>query len=1421
MKKVIALFLCLFIMCTNFYICTYGEETTSSEYKTVYVNVAHNKPVTSSSDFTVESYSYPMFSLDKMVDGRITTCTLGTIPENGWIQVDLQRKYLIKELVITDRHDSDHAPMRTNIEILASNTEDFFDCDTLDYIGNTEESKFLHQEKWRISLTDNENYYRYIRIKRNSSAYGGIGELQVYAEQTVSKIALSADGASRETVSDGYTYGANRAIDGLNSNSAQAWVADGSDIYHYIRFSVPENKHIGYIEMEDRYNNNNTTTRQADLFYGSDSYTDHENAISLSTFESCGEYTLLGSLGHYGNYPETETFPFPAYPGGMYTATFNDEAAYKYFTVKKDYPLSATIGEFRAYEVNPQIISAYLDKNTKNLTISFTDEMDFTTVKENTFVLSNENEHITLSGIEKDSYTYILDASTLQSESEYTLTVSKDIKNKKAAGLACDFVKEGVSLKPYSAGKIEISNADNPNEELNLYNCENIKLSVNVRNNNTYDKDLSLIYAQYNYADTLKTVYVKTQTVKSDSSADITATYSLSFEEDDYIRAYLWDSDLKPISVSDILSAPIKNIYVSKSGNDENSGTKNAPVATLQRAKEIVSSINSQMENDINVIIDSGVYIQAETLSFTDADSGKNGFSVNYMGSGNTVISGGKQVMGWKSLGNNLYSASLEAESVRELYAEGKKAIRAQSENRIKPISIYEENEVHRGFVVSKNDIGEYKNPQDIQLHYTRSWRSVVLNVTDIKTDGDNRIIICKQPEFEYITTPLGKGSSLWIDETNGFYIENAYELLDSENEFYYDKCAKILYYKSSTFDVNSSEVYVPVIEKLITVSGSNLNNKAENISFSNLTFAHCAYNKVNDGFLSGQAQSYTILDAQRSAYPLDNTIVGANIRISAANNISFRNNIFKDMGAVSLGLYDGANNCEISGNAFYDINDSAITVGLPSDAYMQDISESENEVALFKPVTASGETRSYPACYANDGMDNTGWDRVIPEGGTGKDAYWQVDLEKKYTISKIKISPRKNYDQAVTRRNFEVLGSNDPTFAEGTYKQLAVQGSTAFSNETGFEADVTEKEKFRYIRIRKTVDEYFFISDVEVYTSDEEFIPKKEVCKNNLIKNNYITRIGQYNKGAPGIQTYYTDSLEISHNTIKDVPYTGIAVGWGWTNTTDSTTSKNNKILNNFIDTYNTLCFDGGGIYTLGQQPGSVISGNYIKNQINGHAGFYPDSGSSEFEFSGNIIENSDIPFFLYGPQSNLTLKGNYANSNNTAYNNKGTECTVETQQFFIPGSEAAEVLAIKNNSGLQEAYTYLLAVPYTKEAVTTDIEYNFGNAIDENKWNIGALQDPKFLEFYLEYLIEYANDLYNTGSYSDKIQNAKYRNLYSAIYKAQNAYTTAKNEITYATYDSTTGIYAVDEGMTMDRTAVIEARLALKAAISTFLAN
>ena len=129
----------------------------------------------------------------------------------------------------------------------------------------------------------------------------------------------------------------------------------------------------------------------------------------------------------------------------------------------------------------------------------------------------------------------------------------------------------------------------------------------------------------------------------------------------------------------------------------------------------------------------------------------------------------------------------------------------------------------------------------------------------------------------------------------------------------------------------------------------------------------------------------------------------------------------------------------------------------------------------------------------------------------------------------------------------------------------------------------------------------------------------------NNVVKNNVIRRIGCINKSSPAILVLYTNGTIVKNNDIYDCPYTGISVGWGWAKLDDSYAG-NNMILQNRVGNYLTVLKDGGGVYTLGNQPNSLIEYNYFYSQRNNIAGVYLDEATSGYTVRYNAFYLNDL---------------------------------------------------------------------------------------------------------------------------------------------------------------------------------------------------
>ena len=136
----------------------------------------------------------------------------------------------------------------------------------------------------------------------------------------------------------------------------------------------------------------------------------------------------------------------------------------------------------------------------------------------------------------------------------------------------------------------------------------------------------------------------------------------------------------------------------------------------------------------------------------------------------------------------------------------------------------------------------------------------------------------------------------------------------------------------------------------------------------------------------------------------------------------------------------------------------------------------------------------------------------------------------------------------------------------------------------------------------------------------------EEEVPKDNRISNNHVHACGVEYYGAIGIWLGFTQRSIVSHNLVHDLPYSGISVGWQWN--PDPTPCKENVIENNHVfGVMKRLC-DGGCLYTLGLQPGTIIRGNHFHDarrsqfaQGAPNNGIFIDQGSKGYLFERNVI--------------------------------------------------------------------------------------------------------------------------------------------------------------------------------------------------------
>ena len=135
-----------------------------------------------------------------------------------------------------------------------------------------------------------------------------------------------------------------------------------------------------------------------------------------------------------------------------------------------------------------------------------------------------------------------------------------------------------------------------------------------------------------------------------------------------------------------------------------------------------------------------------------------------------------------------------------------------------------------------------------------------------------------------------------------------------------------------------------------------------------------------------------------------------------------------------------------------------------------------------------------------------------------------------------------------------------------------------------------------------------------------------EQAASKHLIADNSILRCGQQYYGSVGVWVGIARQVQIVHNELTQLPYTGVSLGWMWNPT--ATPAGQHLVAHNHIHHVMQVLSDGGGIYTLGRQPGT----RFLRNDIHdiplnaGRAesnGMFFDQGSDQITVEENRIYN------------------------------------------------------------------------------------------------------------------------------------------------------------------------------------------------------
>ena len=529
-------------------------------------------------------------------------------------------------------------------------------------------------------------------------------------------------------------------------------------------------------------------------------------------------------------------------------------------------------------------------------------------------------------------------------------------------------------------------------------------------------------------------------------------------------------------------------IYVSLQGNDKNSGTKEAPFYTLNRAikqaREWRRLNRPEVAGGIYIRLEEGVYAQRNSLFLRPEDSGTpdSPTVICAVDGAHPVISGGVAVTGWKrgcnhpaipeKLKQKIWSAEAplignRRVETRQMWVNGHKVQRAAQfpDGELERMIDFNPEEQTITIPVSQSvNPNRLQNAGQLEMIVHQRWAIAILRVKSIDVKDGQAVVRFHEPESHLEFAHPWPQPVIGGEKGNSsFCLTNALELLDQPGEWFQEyPSGTIYYYPQAGENMETAEVIIPALETLVTIDGT-LSRPVKHIQFNGITFAHTSWMRPSfQGHVTLQG-GFPLLDAYKLQEP-----------------------------------------------------------GLPEKA------ELENQAWIIRPETAirvrGAEHIDFKHCTFRH-LSSTGLD----------------------------------YEWAVTASSVE-----DCQFTDIGGTALLVG---AFP-DGGFETHIP-----------------FIPADV------------RELCSHITIRNNFISNVTNEDWGCVGIGAGYVRNMDISHNEVCHLNYSGICVGWGWTSLESGMC--NNRIEANYVHHFARRLYDAGGLYTLSNQPGSVMRNNRIEHLI------------------------------------------------------------------------------------------------------------------------------------------------------------------------------------------------------------------------------
>ena len=320
-------------------------------------------------------------------------------------------------------------------------------------------------------------------------------------------------------------------------------------------------------------------------------------------------------------------------------------------------------------------------------------------------------------------------------------------------------------------------------------------------------------------------------------------------------------------------AATAADLYVSPQGNDAWTGTlekpnrarTDGPLASPVGARDAIRKLKAAgtLQEPICVRIQPGRYAVHEPLVFEPRDSGTKECPISYIGDPDTrpVISGGRQITGWRKQGDRWVAHLPEVEAGKwtfaALWVNGERRTRARMPNedffhtagKAPPITDPKTGKpassAHLAFRFKPGEIRSFSHLDDAIVVVYQSWEVGHQRIASV--DEAKRVVTFR--------SPLPWAFDHWGGNVR-YFVENVPEALDAPGEWYLDCQTGLLsYLPFAGEDITQAAVVAPVARQLIVLNGKPAESQfVSHLRFENLRLMYTDWEVPPQGHAAGQA---------------------------------------------------------------------------------------------------------------------------------------------------------------------------------------------------------------------------------------------------------------------------------------------------------------------------------------------------------------------------------------------------------------------------------------------------------------------------------------------------------------------------------------------------------------------------------------